>query len=471
MINLPVNSFDNYPMSWKPKRDKLETPVYKSLAELMESDIRSGKLNPGDKLPPQRELADYLDLNLSTITRAFKLCEMKGLINGTIGKGTYISYNIQSSPLLLSTLNDDYIDMGAAFPIYDQNKYIIDIIKKNLKKDKVLSLLEYAPTEGTLSHRKTAVKYLKRFNIDTKPDNILIASGAQNALSAILISLFNAGDKIGTDSLTYPAFKTLANTLGIRLVPLPLREPSVSSNTLNSLIKNEGIKGIYLIPEMHNPTACSMKETQKRKVADLIIRNNLILIEDGIYAYSSEKNSIPVSTFAKDNSIYISSVSKSICAGLRVAFLNVSNKYLNKVKEGIYNINISSPALNVEIACEVIESGLCDKIIAERLKTANERNSIVDETLKHRIILGNKNSLFRWLILPEFINCDLFEKEALKKGVQIFCAQKFVVGNADFKPAARLSVCTPKNKLELKQALIIIDNLICDYEKKYGNRE
>ena len=142
---MPVNSFDNYPMSWKPNTKDLTPPLYKSLAQLLENDIQNGTLNPGDKLPPQRELADFLDLNLSTITRAFKICELKGLISGTTGKGTYISSDVQTSPLLLSTLNEDYIDMGAAFPLYEQNKYIIDLIKKLIKKTNIENFLQYSP--------------------------------------------------------------------------------------------------------------------------------------------------------------------------------------------------------------------------------------------------------------------------------------------------------------------------------------
>lgn len=76
---MPVNSFENYPMSWKPTLTLTQNPLYLSLAMAMEEDIQNGVLLPGTKLPPQRELADYLDLNLSTITRAFKVCEKKGL--------------------------------------------------------------------------------------------------------------------------------------------------------------------------------------------------------------------------------------------------------------------------------------------------------------------------------------------------------------------------------------------------------
>ena len=90
---MPVNSFENYPMNWKPDKELLKFPVYISLAELLEQDIMSGRLPANTQLPPQRELADFLDVNLSTITRAFKRCETKGLIYAIIGKGTFVSPN------------------------------------------------------------------------------------------------------------------------------------------------------------------------------------------------------------------------------------------------------------------------------------------------------------------------------------------------------------------------------------------
>lgn len=84
---MPFNSFDNYPMSWKPERNQLNRPLYRSLTLLLEHDISYGFLAPGTKLPPQRELADYLDVNFTTITRVYKLCELKGLIYGVTGNG------------------------------------------------------------------------------------------------------------------------------------------------------------------------------------------------------------------------------------------------------------------------------------------------------------------------------------------------------------------------------------------------
>ena len=88
---MPINSFDEYPMSWKPEKSELAFPIYYCLADMLERDIKSGRLSANTKLPPQRELADFLDLNLSTVTKAYKLCEMRGLIHAITGKGTFVT--------------------------------------------------------------------------------------------------------------------------------------------------------------------------------------------------------------------------------------------------------------------------------------------------------------------------------------------------------------------------------------------
>lgn len=93
-IPMSINSFDNYYMSWKPQLNRTNQPLYISLARQLENDIATGVLLPGTKLPPQRELADFLDINVSTVVRAFKLCSNKGLLTSTVGSGTYVAYDV-----------------------------------------------------------------------------------------------------------------------------------------------------------------------------------------------------------------------------------------------------------------------------------------------------------------------------------------------------------------------------------------
>ena len=89
---MPVNSFDDHPLSWRPRRDAPGGgPVYLALAAQLADDIAAGLLPPGAKLPPQRELADYLDIDFTTVTRAYGVCRERGLIYGVTGRGTFVA--------------------------------------------------------------------------------------------------------------------------------------------------------------------------------------------------------------------------------------------------------------------------------------------------------------------------------------------------------------------------------------------
>ena len=88
---MPTNSFNDFFLSWMPDRKLLKRPCYLALANILEEDIVSGKLAAGTRLPPQRELADFLDINFTTVTRAYNLCREKNLIYGVIGSGTFVA--------------------------------------------------------------------------------------------------------------------------------------------------------------------------------------------------------------------------------------------------------------------------------------------------------------------------------------------------------------------------------------------
>jgi DNA-binding transcriptional regulator YhcF (GntR family) len=114
---MPINSFENYPMSWKTVIDRSKPHLPQQLAEQMKQDIQDGKLLPGTNLPPQRELADYLDVNLSTITRAYRICSQQGLITATTGRGTFVAYDVVTRiGMSASASPQEMIDMGVVMP-------------------------------------------------------------------------------------------------------------------------------------------------------------------------------------------------------------------------------------------------------------------------------------------------------------------------------------------------------------------
>lgn len=186
---MPVNSFEHYPMSWKPSRKALKRPFYKSLASLLEQDIINGFLAPGTKLPPQRELADFLDINFTTITRSYKICEVKGLIYAITGCGTFVSPNATRSITISTDKTAKLIELGFVASFEQTNSIVKDIIQKVADKRYLEQLLNYNDPTGIPHQKTTALNWMESFGIHTDQEHIAIVSGAQNALSITLAAL------------------------------------------------------------------------------------------------------------------------------------------------------------------------------------------------------------------------------------------------------------------------------------------
>ena len=141
---MPYNSFDDYPMSWRPKLDRSERALYLTLARTLEEDIASGALKPGTRLPPQRELADFLDVNVSTVAKAFKLCELKGLLTATVGSGTFVAYSALTDKRFLERAEGAHvIDMGSVQPEDSANAALLEMARSLFRSDEAAALFSF----------------------------------------------------------------------------------------------------------------------------------------------------------------------------------------------------------------------------------------------------------------------------------------------------------------------------------------
>jgi DNA-binding transcriptional MocR family regulator len=457
---MPVNSFENYPMSWKPTIKNSNKALYQELATQLEQDIKNGILKPGTMLPPQRELADYLDINLSTVTRAFKLCIQKGLICGATGRGTFVSSDVTNNTILLNSKSNKLIEMGAIMPSREQNDYVLEAIQKLLKEPEAYNILQYDLVEDNVMQKNAAAQWIQYANYDVNPDNILFAAGGQNAIAGILASLFQCGDKIGTSSVIDPGVKTVANMLGIQLVPIPDEEGELSTDALRQICKKEGLKGIYIISDYHNPTTHTLTTQTRKKIAEIGKEFDLIIIEDAINSLLKENPLPPIALYAPENTIYISSVSKTLSPGLRIAFVAAADKYYKTLSIGLYNLNIMVSPILIETTVRLINSKSAEEILNKRREHTRKRNQIVNKVLEAYTILGDELCNFRWLMLPEGFTGKTFELCARNAGVQIYSAERFVVGNSKIPSAVRIAVTATTSEEEFEKGINILKDIL-----------
>ena len=455
---MPVNSFENYPMSWKPNKNDLKKPYYLSIAAKLEEDILAGILTKNTKLPPQRELADFLDLNLSTVTRAYKICELKGLIYAVTGNGTFVSPGILARDTILDN-NSQIIEMSLFSSIYETNYTVLKASQAIINSPHAVHLYKYGSPLGTKRHIDAAITWMKTFGVNAERKNTMLTMGAQNALSIILISLFNAGDKIAVENFTYSNFKGLANQLHIQLIAVDSDQYGMSPEALNNICKQTNIVGIYLMPTCSNPTSIFMPVSRRNELADLIKRYDLLLIEDDIFSFLSPEKTSLFASILPEQTIHICSIAKSLCAGLRVAFVVFPERHKDSLVTGIISINLNSNSLNAEIISELIESGEAIKIVQQKITLANKRNQIYKDYFN----IEQSDDIVRfyhWLRLPVNMTSEDFELLALQRGVHVLGSHRFAIQNNDKSSYTRLSITSPVSDNDFIHALEIIRNII-----------
>lgn len=455
---MPVNSFENYPMSWRPDRKKLNSPIYYCLADMMERDIKNGILSANTKLPPQRELADFLDLNLSTITKAYKLCEMRGLVHAVTGKGTFVTPHANVSTSTAEKTTAPRIELAIIHPFYSPNKQIRDLTIEILKKPFSEELFEYSHPLGNRGQIQVAAQWLKRFGLAADETNTMITAGAQNALAVILSSLFESGDKIAVDTYTYPNFISLANLFYLHLVPIENDESGMCPGSLEKACATQDIKGIFIMPTGSNPTNLAFSENRRKEIAAIIRKRNLIAIEDDNHSALIEHKCPPVTLEAPENCLYISGLSKPLCPGLRIAYLYVPSRFNADIERGIFSHSLKISSLNIEIATELIRSGWDMNIMQEKRKAAIGRNQIYYSYFPSE--RRYMESYYQWLTLPPGCSGRLCEAELSHRGVGVFGAERFSVGSQVENSAVRIATCSAKSDQELRRGLEIMKEFL-----------
>ena len=452
---MPVNSFDDYPMSWKPLKEQLTPPYYLSLAALLEYDIQSGRLSPHTKLPPQRELADWLDLNLSTVTRAYKRCELKGLTYATTGRGTFVA----PQPEVVSP-ETPYIELGNIYPFDSCNRAVVEGAKHVLSKGYAEKLLDYGDPLGTPSQRATARDWMRRLGVEATPEHIAVTSGAQNALVVALLTLFRPGDAIAADRYTLAGFVELAKMLHLTVIPIEGDGYGMLPEALERACKDHSVRGVYLMPTCQMPTTFLMDEARREQLAQVARAHDLLILEDDIYAFLAPDGVRPLAALAPERTVHICSLSKSLAAGLRVAFLAYPPRCAEAMVRGIYNVNVKTPSFNTEVACTLIRSGMAEEIVKQKMALAEERNAICDRYFP-RNTGGNEHplSFCRWVPLNGRRGLAI-EDEALQNGVRVFHSDRFLSGPPEEQEYLRIALSSPTDSTKLEQGLTLLKEVV-----------
>lgn len=461
---MPFNSFLDYPMSWKPKRDKLNRPLYLSLAEQLEKDIAAGYLTPGTKLPPQRELADFLDIHFTTVTRAYRLCELKGLIYAVTGSGTFVAPSAAKS-VTISTDNllQESIDLGFVGSFESCNEMIADTISAVSKKRQISELLNYEYPTGMPHHKAAGVNWLQNIGIHTDTDHLVIVSGTQNGLALSLLALFEPGNRIAVDSFTYANFIELAKLYHLQLVPIAGDNEGMRAEKLEAQHKRNPLHGVFLMPSCCNPSTIMISEQRKKELASVIAKYQLILIEDDIHAFFTA-GIVPdyrgaIARLIPEQTVYLCGTSKPICSGLRVAYMVYPDKFKDKIFKAVFNVNVKTSSLDVEIITQLILSGKAHQIVERKRNLAERANALFFHFFPEAKGFGHPLSFYRWLPILDKRRGAQIEQELQTAGIRVYHSDRFLVGSGENQSYLRIALSTAGSFQQLEKGLSILSSV------------
>lgn len=443
---------------WDLRVIDTDKSLYIAVADAIERDIRAEILTAGEKLPAQRDLAKKVGVNVTTITRAYKEAEKRGLVTSIVGSGTYISSDLGFNSALVNTDKGEgqRIEMGLVLPLYAAEPDIAPIVQRVLHKNNLNDFMGYTPAQGLLRHRETGSAWMKRFGIQADAENIIVTAGAQHALNCILSSVFQPGDRIAVDCLTYPGIKTAARICGIQLEAVAMDSEGMTPQSLEAVCSRHDMKGVYTVSTMQNPTNAVMSERRSAAIAEIIAKRDLILIEDDLYRFVSSGDSGPLTMRIPEQSIYIAGISKAFFAGLRVSFVAAPKRFCNRISQTVVDTLWMAPTLNAEIACECIASGTAEEIIASKRQELCRRAQRMETELSGYKYWYVPDSMFVWVKLPDYWRSSEFERTANVNGVNVISSDKFSVGSIVPPNCMRISLSGPGSMEEFEEGLAIL---------------
>ena len=434
---------------------------YKSLVDTFAEAIRSGQMPPGTRLPTHRQLAAEHGLALVTASRVYSELEAMGLVSGETGRGTFVR-EIALPPGQGSgqmTVAAGLLDLNFNYPsLPGQAELLRTALRQLALSGDLEALLRYQPHAGRVHERAAVARHLLSRGLAVDAEQVLVVSGAQHGLAVTLMALLKPGDVIAVDALTYSGFKVLAQTLHLEIVAIPVTASGPDLDHLHSLCRKRPVRAVYCMPTLHNPLGWVLSLEQRERLVAIAREHNLMIIEDGAYAFLAEDAPVPVATLAPERTVYIGGLSKSVATGLRVGFIAAPSAWVSGLERTIMATTWNVPGVMSAIAVAWIEDGTVAQLEAQKRADAQARQALAAQVLTGVRYISHPCSYFLWLPLAEDARADQVAMTLQRDGISVSTAEPFAV-SAQVPHALRVALGSVP-MAQLREALVKVRTVV-----------
>lgn len=406
---------------------------YKKVEQELSKHIEAGDLVPGDRLPSLRQMSSSLNVSISTVSHAYEELEKRGLIESRPRSGYYVRSEFRRIPtpeikttqrieprtvtknkLIQTALetvgNRDLLPLGVVCP---SNELLptrqLAKIMSSVIRDHPLETAGYEIIPGNLDLRRQIAFRSVDCGSNVTADELLITTGAMEALYISLRTLTRPGDLVLIQSPSYYCFLQLVENLGLRALEVPsCPKRGINPDRVAEIIKTFDIRACIFAANFNNPDGSLTSDERKREIVKILAEKKIPLVEDDVYGdiYFGDARPRTFKSYDRHGEVLLcSSFSKTIAPGYRIGWL-APGRYLEKALEIKATTNVSCVAPTQMAVARYLRESLYDRHlkklrVAMKEQMSKMRSEIGISFPEGTKVTNPKGGSVLWLELPE----------------------------------------------------------------------
>ena len=444
---------------WVPTLVAIQGPRYLAFVVALEADIAAGRVKPGMRLLPQRDMAQRLDLSVGTISKAYAEAEQRGLISGEVGRGTFVQRRRPEARR--QGQSETAINLALNVPPYTgEDDVIASVLAEIVADGEMSNLLGYLPHQGLRRHREAMSNWLASLGIAADADHLFITHGGQHALSIALGMVAQPGDTVLTESYTYSGMLALSAQGGYPLHGVATDASGLIPERLDRTFTETGARVLYCMPTLQTPLGSVMPKERRQAIAEIVRRHDAFLLEDDAYGYLLTPPLPPISRLIPERSFYIVSFAKCLAPGLRIAAMIAPEAFRDRSINALRATGWMAVPVMAEVVARLIHNGGLARQARLKRDTAAQRDRIVRRVLREWLPATTAAPGFHvWLPLPAGRTLAALIAQAAQAGITL--APPGALRRMESESlGVRLCLGAPATEADLERALAEIRRIL-----------
>jgi len=415
---------------------------YIRLADAIATEIATGALKPGDRLPPQRHFAYERKIAVSTASRVYTELLRRGLVVGEVGRGTFISGQARRPSSTLSEPRDARIDLEVNYPLLPTQSALIAKSLEGLERPEALeTALRQGTSVGTQTARNISADFLSRNGWSARAEQIVFTANGRQCIAAAMAAIVPPGGRCGVEALTYPFVKGIAARLGVTLVPLAMDELGVRPDAVQKASREAHLSALYIQPTVQNPLGMTMPASRRAELLRVVEKLGLTVIEDAVYGFLDDE--APLTALAPDSCILLDSLSKKVAPGLALGFIVPPPRLRESVMASVRSGGWTASGYAFAAGQRMMADGTAAELVRLKRIDAQRRQLLAAERLAGFEIQANPKSYHLWLTLPSQWRSQTFVAAAARRDIALTPSSTFAVSPGHAPNAVRLALAAP----------------------------